>query len=687
MPRTAEQNKIFYDKVKEAKEIFDKVKNNFKDSRTRFNYGFVIGDTNNINTINKVLRELKLYDKYKEPIKKQDLPKLKKQNQVLETLNTRSNTTKIMYKKVLDVIGNKDVKVYNTGLRRNQQDVMEIIIKEKMSKEQIEILGTQISKLMGNKNGLIETSVRSDKWYYCGEVNLGSDVKLHDLYDEKIEGSYDQTAFFISASPGQAGGNNNKNDCLYNCLKSYLGEKLLWKTPEDFRKFLNIEPNTKININEMEKIEKKLNIPINVIGNYTYCTKLEKNAKIINLILVHEHYSINTYKVENINIDHKVSKTEKKPLIYNSQTYEAFDGLNKFKLNKQYLSDIYHWDTPYILIKAPEATKAEYDKFIIKADILKKETNNEINLYKTGSDNVSALHLFNNYTKHIDHPPVIQQVESTFINMASQGALIFTTKGYNGQAYKADIKSMYPSIMKSKILFPVKEGELKYITEFGSFFNYGIYRCKITGNTKLFRFNFDNYYTHFDLNSAKNLGLQIDLIIDDKPNFLYYSRDKCLTGFELFGRYVDKLFDLKQRKIPNVKKILNILWGSLCEKYKKDVVHKIGISFDIPCDAKVNFIKPSVINDDQILVSYSKFNNLYKYGWARIMPFLISKGRKIISEIIKPYENICIRCHTDGNIFKEEPKNIKYGDKLGDLVFEGHFKNISINKSGTIKYN
>jgi len=106
-----------------------------------------------------------------------------------------------------------------------------------MSKEQIDILGTKISKLMASKNGLIETSVSSDKWYFCGEVKLGSDVKLHDLYDERIKGSYDQTAFFISASPGSAGGNNNKNDCLYNCLKSYLGEKLIWETPDDFRKF------------------------------------------------------------------------------------------------------------------------------------------------------------------------------------------------------------------------------------------------------------------------------------------------------------------------------------------------------------------------------------------------------------------------------------------------------------------
>jgi hypothetical protein len=307
-------------------------------------------------------------------------------------------------------------------------------------------------------------------------------------------------------------------------------------------------------------------------------------------------------------------------------------------------------------------------------------------LYKTGSDNVTALNLFNQYSKHIDLPPPIQQVESTFINNASQGALIFNTKGYNGQAYKADVKSMYPSIMKSKMLFPVREGKLKYITEFDTYFHYGIYRCVISGTTKLFRFNFDNYYTHFDLNTAKDLGLNIKLIIDDQPNFLYYSRDKCLTGFEIFGRYVDKLFGLKQKKILGSKSILNILWGSLSEKYKKDVVHKTGNKFEIPAEAKINFIKPSIINENEILISYSNFNNLYKYGYARIMPFLISKGRKIIAEIIKPFENICIRCHTDGIILKEEPIGIKYGDKLGDLVFEGYFENIIINKSGFIKY-
>jgi len=143
-----------------------------------------------------------------------------------------------------------------------------------MAKHEIEEIGTKISKVLKNEDGLIETSVRSDKWYYCGEVALGSNVKLFDLYDDLTEDEYDQTAFFISASPATKGGNSKNNNCLYDCLFDYLGNnKLIWKTPEEMRKFLKVGLNEKIDISYIEQIEKKLNIPINVLGNHTYISK------------------------------------------------------------------------------------------------------------------------------------------------------------------------------------------------------------------------------------------------------------------------------------------------------------------------------------------------------------------------------------------------------------------------------
>jgi hypothetical protein len=296
------------------------------------------------------------------------------------------------------------------------------------------------------------------------------------------------------------------------------------------------------------------------------------------------------------------------------------------------------------------------------ADALKKETNSKINLYRTGNYVRTALHLFNEMTQHIPIPDAIKQREGLFIDNSSQGAIIFNTKLYEGPCWKCDVKSMYPSIMKSTMVFPVQEGELKYLTEFEPFFRYDIYRAKLTGKTskKLFRLSYNNHYTHIDLTRAKELGYQIDLIIDDKPNFLYYSRDKCLTGSEIFSEYIDYLFKLKENKVLGAKNILNTLWGAISEKdkRKKNINPNVDDVFDIPDDCRPTF-KP--FDDNNTIIKYCYYDKIYKYGWARIMPFILAKGRCIISKVIEPYHDIAIRCHTDGVLFKEEPVGIKYG--------------------------
>ena len=98
--------------------------------------------------------------------------------------------------------------------------------------------------------------------------------------------------------------------------------------------------------------------------------------------------------------------------------------------------------------------------------------------------------------------------------------------------------------------FPVKRGEFQLIDSFGEYFEYGIYRCEISKSddesiNKLFKFNYHNYYTSIDLANAKELGFEIKLIQDSKPNFLYWSRDKLITFNEVFKNYVDILFPLK----------------------------------------------------------------------------------------------------------------------------------------------
>jgi hypothetical protein len=61
----------------------------------------------------------------------------------------------------------------------------------------------------------------------------------------------------------------------------------------------------------------------------------------------------------------------------------------------------------------------------------------------------------------------------------------------------------------------------------------------------------------------------------------------------------------------------------------------------------------------------------YRTGWARICPFLLAKGRTTISKLIEPYQDICIRTHTDSMNLITQPDDIVLGSKIGDLCFEG----------------
>ena len=190
-------------------------------------------------------------------------------------------------------------------------------------------------------------------------------------------------------------------------------------------------------------------------------------------------------------------------------------------------------------------------------------------------------------------------------------------------------------------------------------------------------------YTHIDLLCAKDLDLEIKLIIDDQPNFLHYSRDKLITGHELFGQYVDLMFPLKEKKLTNrTKQIFNILWGALSEKNCKKVVCNFKKSLEIGQDCKLFDIRP--FNDDNVYLKYSRNDTQYKSGFARIAPFLISKGRKVISDIMIPYNTIIVRCHTDGVIFSGLPVNIKTGNGLGELAFEGYSSNCEVINSNIV---
>jgi hypothetical protein len=391
-------------------------------------------------------------------------------------------------------------------------------------------------------------------------------------------------------------------------------------------------------------------------------------------------------------------------MLFDKMTFMGYDGETERLLTIPEKRDIiYNMDSKYILVqrvgitnKARESgifqsLKEEYDELIINVNNLKKETKGIINFYKTGTVKNTALELFDRMSKFILNPDKIDEEETTWIRGASSGALTYCNKGFEGSLYKYDYVSMYPYILKSVAMMPVKKGEFKTISqdEFESmkYIQYGIYRCIVTSdltdNMKLFKLNASNYYTHTSLNDARDIGLKIEMIQDDKPNFLYWSRDKLLNFSEIFTDYIDYLFPLKAKKIKYSKDLINILWGALCEVNKK----KYYIQNDevsIPTTNEILSFRPSNTNEDDLIIKTAKTNNFYKSGFARLMPFILSKGRSMMYTILKGNAQHIHKIQTDG-FLSDMKLDLKTGLKLGDLRYEGYCENAKINHINDIQ--
>ncbi|RGB35616.1 hypothetical protein C1646_667580 [Rhizophagus diaphanus] len=105
--------------------------------------------------------------------------------------------------------------------------------------------------------------------------------------------------------------------------------------------------------------------------------------------------------------------------------------------------------------------------------------------------------------------------ESEWIMKASTGGIIWHEK-YEGPAQELDYESMYPTCMsKSDVLWPIYEGDFEYLEKLDNL-SFGIlYHVEIEGQpemkknekcTRLFRYNPEKYYTHYDIERAKGLG-------------------------------------------------------------------------------------------------------------------------------------------------------------------------------------
>ena len=452
-----------------------------------------------------------------------------------------------------------------------------------------------------------------------------------------------------------------------------------WIDPAELKKKLGVNRDDPIPISLMSKVESIINFEdpkpyaIFVTGDCQYDSTI-KSCKQIHLILSNGHYSINRATI----VTKKRQCYNEKPITvveFVDNEYKCFDGENNFVMSKQEYDDarFKYMNSPTLIVekdftvesrKMPTLEDA-YHYYIELADELKKESNGVFNMYKCSSIKNMALNYFYDLTKVIQ-PEEINNNEAFWINKASTHAITYWEK-YEGNAHVYDVNSHYPYILQiTNNMFPIKSGEFKKIGVIQEKPEFGIYRCKITGKGKLFVFNDENYYTQADIVMARDYGFNIELIQDENPNFLFYSKECLISGSTLFKKYVETLYSLKQNKVKGAKLLINILWGALGEK---KIFKESGSIHD-----KVDLSGRDITRlqyDSHVRVHYTKHTeSQFRTNYGRIKPFVLAYGRSKMYFRFKKYESLIVRSHTDSIYLTSKPEDIQVSNKLGCLKHE-----------------
>lgn len=583
-------------------------------------------------------------------------------------------------------------------------NILSTYFKAKKAQSKADIIKTikTAQKIAKDKNQnfdfIVALKYDGNKWRNDKIFSVNEEPKLWLPEDHEISGYNDSiknvksqnnfNEFILYAVPTGAptGGNSIYNDCLYSCLILGLGKDNLPSsipTPARLKTKLGLDRKDKININLLSKVEDLAKVNINCSGDYNHISQNKYNYT-ININLKNGHYTLDKTKKKKYEVMTNSKKIGFYELVENGDYHLITDDFNKTikHSEKHYLNKDY---PEYMFLNKTKITSKKtleqaFEEFKKGREDLFKETDGFIDLYKTPYFSQVAKRIIHYKCEFVNEPEELTTLESDWIYKCFRGALLYTKEGNYKDATCIDINSMYPYYMShEKFLIPVKQGEFKTFENYylKGIILFGIYRCKITTEKKekhLFRFNELNYYTHYDINNARELGFDIEFIFDGQPNALIYSSEKRIFGSRAFGPAINYLFELKQ-KVKYTKNILSATWGFMMEKTMKKAIIPNDNNLDVLPIINDNFkIETIAYYNDCSKIEMFEKNNIYKSNWARIGPFLTAycryNLRRIITENNIKFENI-IRIHTDSITTINTPiNNNLIGDNIGQFKIE-----------------
>jgi hypothetical protein len=575
-----------------------------------------------------------------------------------------------------------------TKFKLGNNPVVEVLYpKGKYSKQNIKNLVNDYKKKYKGKSLKLMVSINlPDRgWRSAKQFHVKDNAVTENIYDDEWEDS-DQFAIYFWKDSEAAGGKDDKyNDCLFNCISRALNKVILpanCNKASKLKKQLKLNRNELIPINLIPKVEKIFSVKINVTGDHLY-TSASKDKRLINLKLENEHYTLSHKHRSSELMRGITNKTQELHMYQKNQdgTLTAYDGVKEYpvtflEVHKTNHCDRNKVDIQYVNAKSSKTSlKDQYDEFIKDIDDAKDKSNGVIDLYKTsGSIRKCVQKLFFNKTQSIVDPEAISLLEEHWVRKAFQGGIISSNKKEIPQAYYYDINSAYPYYLMcaNKSSTPMAQPEFKKLETLPEFYQYGIYRAIIKKSNdytinNLFRYNDSNYYTHHDLNSAKALGLDIQLILDDECNFMFYDVKSRVIGPHIYKPIIEYLYDLKKQKVKLAKALLNCLWGTLCRRNTIKVNCKQDNNIvQLPASAYLTKIAPYSNND---YVEYSKIGSYFDSPYARMAPFITSLVRKEMTTVMHPHRNNIHRVHTDGFV-SDKKLPLELGTDIGQWKIE-----------------
>jgi len=179
------------------------------------------------------------------------------------------------------------------------------------------------------------------------------------------------------------------------------------------------------------------------------------------------------------------------------------------------------------------------------------------------------------------------------------------------------------------------------------------------------------------------MKLTMEVIKDGNANALLYNRSTRLTGHQIFSKYVKFLFPLKQNEEVKgyCKPILTVLWGKLTQKKTQKIYHKpnSGIT-EIHATKEIVEVYPLNSSNTQYRIIIKEKNMTYETPYARIAPFLLAYGRRMMWLKFGKFAKTIKLIQTDA-VYSTEALPIETGHDLGEIKYEGKCKDVKVDKA------